>query len=274
MPDYRIRWRIDTDLTYKNKAESNKTSDYGLYIPNTSTSIGVSGATINAANGDTVTITTSTAHRFSVGQQVTVAGVTPTAYNASYVVLTVPTSTSFTAIAMDVIAGNATSTSGATVKPDPVFFIKATNSLSDTLPAATYKVNVAYEPLIGAPSYGGDSVLATGSIPSASTINPDTATTLTGTSAVTDTSDATIARSTLNGVYGVVVTVKASYNSWTTMTLKYTFLGLAFSLSQTKATAINAKKVFFPMPAAAVGSVQVTANGTKSGYIVISQYTP
>jgi hypothetical protein len=57
-----------------------------------------SGATISSItiSGQTATVTTSSAHGLSVGQQVTLSGVTPSQYNGSYVIQTVPSTTTFT----------------------------------------------------------------------------------------------------------------------------------------------------------------------------------
>ncbi len=59
-------------------------------VPATAT---IAGAT---ETGNTVTITTSAAHNFSVGEQVVVAGVGAGGYNGTFIINTIPTSTTFT----------------------------------------------------------------------------------------------------------------------------------------------------------------------------------
>src|SRR5205823_8360011 len=46
--------------------------------------------------GNTVTITTTAAHGFSVGQSVVIAGVAVAGYNGTFVIASVPTPTTFT----------------------------------------------------------------------------------------------------------------------------------------------------------------------------------
>jgi hypothetical protein len=49
-----------------------------------------------ARTGTTATVTTSTAHAFSVGDSVVIAGLTNSALNGTYTIVTVPTTTTFT----------------------------------------------------------------------------------------------------------------------------------------------------------------------------------
>jgi len=52
--------------------------------------------TVTSGTGAIATITTSTAHGFTIGTNVVISGVTPLGYNGTYTILTVPTSTTFT----------------------------------------------------------------------------------------------------------------------------------------------------------------------------------
>lgn len=52
--------------------------------------------TVASESTNTVTITTSAAHGYSVGQTVNISGVTPAGYNGNWLIVTVPSSTTFT----------------------------------------------------------------------------------------------------------------------------------------------------------------------------------
>jgi hypothetical protein len=64
-----------------------------ITLPTSSTSINISAATWASS---VVTITTSAAHIFTVGEQVTIAGMTPSGYNGTFAITTVPDATHFT----------------------------------------------------------------------------------------------------------------------------------------------------------------------------------
>lgn len=75
----------------------NNNFDYGSPIGGQANSVSAS-KTITAASwtGGVATFTTSTAHGYSVGQQLIVVGMTPSAYNGFYTIQSVPDSTDFT----------------------------------------------------------------------------------------------------------------------------------------------------------------------------------
>ena len=72
-------------------------------------SAAISSASLTAG---TVTVTTSAAHDFTVGQMVSIQGMSVSGYNGTFQVLTVPTSTTFTYA--DTTAGLASSATGGT----------------------------------------------------------------------------------------------------------------------------------------------------------------
>ena len=67
-------------------------------------------------SGNTVTITTSAAHNFVVGQTVVIAGITPTGYNGTFTITSVPTPTTFTYT--NPTSGLAASTVRSSVPPE------------------------------------------------------------------------------------------------------------------------------------------------------------
>lgn len=85
----------------------------GLNVPGVSGSpaaaIAASGA---SRNNNVVTITTSAAHNFAIGAQVTIAGVTDTSFNGTFVITSIPTATTFTyaQTATNATSGNGTAT--------------------------------------------------------------------------------------------------------------------------------------------------------------------
>jgi len=82
-------------------------SSGNVFAPNRT--IGATGATV-AAN--VATITTTSAHRFVIGQSVTISGVTNAAFNGTFVIASTPTTTTFT---YTLVLANQTSTVGGTV---------------------------------------------------------------------------------------------------------------------------------------------------------------
>ncbi len=75
-----------------------------LSVPSTTTftyadansGLGTSAGTAGTANVNTVTITTSSAHGFSIGQTVSISGVTLPGYNGAFTIVSVPSATTFT----------------------------------------------------------------------------------------------------------------------------------------------------------------------------------
>lgn len=107
MADYRIRWRVRG--TTGDASWINTSGATGLLLVDDPQTIsGISGA------GTTITVTTSSAHNFKVGQGVILSGVSPTAYNGLVTVATVPSTTTFT---YTVAANPGSSPSGGTVSP-------------------------------------------------------------------------------------------------------------------------------------------------------------
>jgi hypothetical protein len=83
-----------------NSTLGSPTGGVQFYLQNTFTGatapLGGFGISSISESGSTVTVTTSSAHGFSVGQQVTVFGVTSAQYNGTVTITSVPTSTTFT----------------------------------------------------------------------------------------------------------------------------------------------------------------------------------
>lgn len=78
-----------------------------VFAPNRT--IGATGAVVSA---NVATITTTSAHRFVIGQSVTITGVTNAAFNGTFVITSTPTTTKFT---YALVLANQTSTVGGTV---------------------------------------------------------------------------------------------------------------------------------------------------------------
>ena len=78
-------------------------------------SIAASGGAVRSSN--VVTITTTSAHRLSVGQQVNISGVTGSSFNGTLTIASVPSGTTFT---FSQSGPNATSGSGTVSAPNPL----------------------------------------------------------------------------------------------------------------------------------------------------------
>lgn len=138
MVDYRIRWRVKTatnDGTWINDNGSN-----GLLLTITPVSI------TNITGTSTITVTTSTAHNFKVGQGVLLSGVTATGTDASKLkglvqVETVPTTTTFTYIPAATLSF--TYSSGGTVTPTKGY-TQSISSISGNGTAATVTTLLAH----------------------------------------------------------------------------------------------------------------------------------
>ncbi|MBI3404038.1 MAG: hypothetical protein HY046_01095 [Acidobacteria bacterium] len=76
-------------------AQLNQTVQFGAVVSGAPLiNIATSNGAVRTSN--VVTITTTAAHGFSVGQTVTIAGVTDTSFSGSFVIVSVPTTTTFT----------------------------------------------------------------------------------------------------------------------------------------------------------------------------------
>jgi len=132
-----VTWSVN-DVAGGNTTVGTITSN-GLYTapavvpPATTATIAASGA---VRNTNVVTITTTAAHGFIVGQTVVIAGVTDTSFNGTFVISTVPSTTTFT---YNQTGTNATS-GGGTASGTTVT-VKAT-STADTTKSATATVSL------------------------------------------------------------------------------------------------------------------------------------
>jgi DNA-binding beta-propeller fold protein YncE len=142
-----VTWSVN-DLVGGNSTVGTITSN-GLFTapatpPNLSTlSINATGA-VRASN--VVTITTSSAHGFLVGQAVTIAGVSDSSFNGTFSIATVPSTSTFTysQTGPDVTSGGGTATSGSSSVT-----IKATSVVDPTrMATALAGVQTAGDPTL------------------------------------------------------------------------------------------------------------------------------
>jgi len=118
-------------------------STNGLYTA-PATPPNVTPATIAAAptgavrSSNTVTITTTAAHSFVIGQSVAIAGVTDTSFNGTFTIATVPSTTTFTYAQT---GPNATSGGGTATPASATITIKATSTV-DASRSASVSTNI------------------------------------------------------------------------------------------------------------------------------------
>lgn len=252
MTDYAVRWKRTDGATYFNNGAS-----AGCIISGTSQT--VSGA---SGTGTVITLTTSAAHNYVVGQVVTVSGATPAGYNGKYAIRSVPSSTTFT---MNGAATGALTQNG-TVTPNTEFLVDALNSSETPTAGVKYDINVAIVSLGVASGWTSANAL--------SQVTPVTYTTTvtapTGT--IDDTKTVTASGSTAteyvkqltysSGWTGIIV--QTANASWTSMTLTYYLFGVAKPRTVLKADVSDKNTVYFTVPSSVTVSVSIlkTNNAT------------
>lgn len=208
MPNYRIRWKVKGGSTYINSGGSN-----GNYLPGNAATISSWSGT---NSGTTITVTTSSAHGFGIGQGVVISGATPSALNGLVEVLTVPSTTTFTYTVAT--SPGAASPSGGTVTPTQGVE-KTISSISGNGTTVTVTTATAHGFLASAPvritgvSVAGYNCMTTvASVPSTTTFTYSNTTSTSGATGGTAVSQGVFTIRNANCSSGNSITAGTSYD--------------------------------------------------------------